>query len=324
MRTLNCEVPELLLPQVEYLLSIGVTPEDLYKVTTRELSPTGTTKKILHRPDLIKSKVEFYQSEFNLDGSTIGKMIVRAVDGLFTRNIDDIREKLKVLYRLGLDKYTVAKLLSNSSGLFSLKLDTLEDKILCLRESISNLESNDKLNALVLKIVSIKPSTLTRKSEKISESLDVLSQYGFTQEELVAMIQKNPNILMYDIRSINRKFEFLKEKGFEQDQTRAFFSSAPKLFDLSVEKNLGPTLKFLMETGWSIPNLSAFPTVLNYSLHNRIKPRYHFLRKKLPNYDPSQSFQWIVRPDSDFAKKIVKCSLEEWLAYRKSTNFEAL
>ena len=30
--------------------------------------------KILHRPELIKSKVEFYQEEFNLDGATIGKV----------------------------------------------------------------------------------------------------------------------------------------------------------------------------------------------------------------------------------------------------------
>ena len=36
-------------------------------------------------------------------------MIVRAASGLFSQQADSLRSKIDVLYKIGLDKYTVAK-----------------------------------------------------------------------------------------------------------------------------------------------------------------------------------------------------------------------
>jgi hypothetical protein len=323
MEALNSQVPAEILPQLRYLLSVGVGIEDLSKVAIRELLLTqrkGTIKKILHRPELIKSKVEFYQQEFNLDGATIGKMIVRAASGLFSQQADSLRSKIDVLYKIGLDKYTVAKLLSSTSGLLSLKVETLEKRVDSLEALLSTLESGEKqLNTLLLKVITTRPNILARRPEKLSEILAVLSEYGFTKEEVLGMVSKNPNILVYDINSTVEKFEFMKGKGFEQHEMRAFFSLAPKLFDLSIEKNLSPTLQFFLDTGWTISSLIAFPTVINYSLPSRIKPRFHFLKKKLPAYDPVGRLQWITQSDADFATKLVKCTQEEWASFKKQT-----
>ena len=188
-----------------------------------------------------------------------------------------------------------------------------------LKRLLSNLESGEKLNTLLLKVITTRPNILARRTEKVSEILEVLSDYGFTREEILGMIHKNPNILVYDINSTYEKFEFMKGKGFEQREIRTFFSLAPKLFDLSIQKNLSPTLQFFLDTGWSIPSLIAFPTVLNYSLSNRIKPRFHFLKKKLPDYNPIGRMQWITQSDADFAAKLVKCPKDEWLSFKKQS-----
>lgn len=65
-------IPEAFVPQMEYLLRIGVLPSDLKRLAIREiLYPQH--KKILHRKD-INVKVEFMVKEFELEGWQIGKV----------------------------------------------------------------------------------------------------------------------------------------------------------------------------------------------------------------------------------------------------------
>ena len=306
---LKREVPDTILPQLRYLLGVGVRAEDLSKVAIRELVPFRGTeghRRILHRPDLLRSKVDFYQDHFNVDGSSIGKMILRSVTALFILQDDKLRERIDVLYGLGLDKAGVSRLLVKAPTFFSLKVETLEAKIESLRSALSELCGGErsKQNALLLKIIQFRPQILSRKAEKVTDLLQSLLGHGFTENEVVEMISKNPSLLAYDVASIEEKLALMRDFGFGEAEVRLFVASAPKVLDLSVERNLRPTLSFFLDSGWTIADLCRFPQVLNYSLAKRIKPRSDYLREK--GYETVGKYRWIVTSDAEFAKSFSK------------------
>ncbi|QDZ17960.1 mitochodrial transcription termination factor [Chloropicon primus] len=305
-KTLDRDIPEAMLPQLKYLIGIGARAEDLSKVAIREILPhkgSDGYRKILHRPDLLRSRVGFYQGEFGVKGESIGKMIVRSVNSLFILQDAKVQDKIRLLYGLGMDKRGVSRLLVRSPSFFSLKTETLETKIGSLRRALSDICEHVDQNALLLKILELRPQVLSRKSEKVTDLLEGLVSYGFAKEEVVQMILKNPSILGYDLRSMEEKLKVLEGNAFQKEQVIAFMASSPKLFDLSVENNFKPTLGFFLGTGWTIEDLCRFPQVLNYSLSKRIRPRHDYIRRKEPNYETAGRYQWIVLSDSDFAKR---------------------
>ncbi len=320
---LQREVPKELLPQLKYLLSVGVKVDDLSKVAIRELNGvrSDSFKKVLHRPELIKTKVGYFQDRFDVNGRDIGKMIVRSVNTLFILQTDKLQERIDVLRRLGLDDRDVSRLLSKSATLFSMTVQTLEGKIETLRAMIESFEGGlaGDPTAFLLKLVRTRPQVLTRSGAKLDEALGVLRSNGFSDEDVAQALFKNPNILGYDPKSLQQKLTFLEEYGLAREQIKDFFAAAPKLFDLAVETNMRPTFDFFLETGWEVAILCEFPQVLNYSLEKRIKPRHQFLQIYAASYDPVGRYRWVTCSDEDFAK-VANSTLEAWVTFRTACN----
>ena len=319
---LERDVPETILPQVEYLLGVGVRADDLSKVAIREMVPQKGGegyRKILHRPDLLRGKVEFYQSQFQVGGTAIGKMILRSVNSLFVLQDAKVRDRIDLLRGVGLDEAGVSKLLVRSPSFFSLKEETLGAKIDSLRAALSRLGDGGDPNAFLLKVIQLRPQVLSRKSEKITNLLGGLEAYGFAKTDLAQMVLKNPSLLGYDQKSVEEKLAVLEGSGFTRDQVRSFFSLSPKVFDLSLEANFKPTLRFFLDTGWTAEDLCRFPQILNYSLGKRIRPRFEYITEKGLSCETAGTARWIVLSDADFAKKVAKCGEEEWEDYVSGT-----
>ena len=179
---------------------------------------------------------------------------------------------------------------------------------------MSRLGGGD-LNAFLLKVIQLRPQVLSRKSEKITNLLGGLEAYGFSKTDLAQMVLKNPSLLGYDQKSVEEKPAVLEGSGFTRDQVRSFFSLSPKVFDLSLEANFKPTLRFFLDTGWTAEDSCRFPQILNYSLGKRIRPRLKVHHGEGSELRDAGTARWIVLSDADFAKKVAKCGEEEWEDY---------
>ncbi|XP_006836024.3 uncharacterized protein LOC18426901 [Amborella trichopoda] len=142
---------------------------------------------------------------------------------------------------------------------------------------------------------STKPSSLTSPSSLINDGTALPSStssfminlfvdsFGFSKQGAIAASSQ-----LLHVKTPEKALSvlnFLKAKGFEAIHIHTIINKCPHLLAANVEKNLVPKFKLFEDLGLSKFDLgaviSAYPTIVTYSLNKRLLPNILFLKNYL-------------------------------------------
>ncbi|KAL4197623.1 hypothetical protein AMTRI_Chr04g189270 [Amborella trichopoda] len=142
---------------------------------------------------------------------------------------------------------------------------------------------------------STKPSSLTSPSSLINDGTALPSStssfmvnlfvdsFGFSKQGAIAASSQLLHVKTPD-KALS-VLNFLKAKGFEAIHIHTIISKCPHILAANVEKNLEPKFKLFEDLGLSKFDLgaviSAYPTIVMYSLNKRLLPNILFLKNYL-------------------------------------------
>ncbi|GFZ16831.1 mitochondrial transcription termination factor family protein [Actinidia rufa] len=149
----------------------------------------------------------------------------------------------------------------------------------------------------------------------------LVEEVGIQKSDLSKVVQLSPQILLlhYSIEDgLLPRINFLRSIGMRNSDILKVLTSLTQVFSLSVEDNLKPKYRYLInELRNEVQSLAKYPTYLSLSLEQRIRPRHRFLvsLKKAPKGPfPLSSF---VPSDESFCQQWAGTTVDKYLAFRQ-------
>jgi len=157
----------------------------------------------------------------------------------------------------------------------------------------------------VCRVITSHPSLLGVEVSNIQEVIDFLHEHDVSNDAIIKIFRAFPSIFLLDIHSkMVPVINFLQEVGVVN--IGRFITRLPPVLGYSVEKELIPKWKFLIEE-CKIDKFSVlqFPAFFSYPLDKVIITRFEYLRFKGIPFN-AFSLDTILRfGDVDFAKSVV-------------------
>jgi len=123
------------------------------------------------------------------------------------------------------------------------------------------------------------PTVLTLSMESLQERVLFLRSLKMGDSDLATVIRRHPQVLRYSVARMQATVDFFEQIGLDRDGTRHVVVTLPQAFSLSIEDNLEPKCRYLLEEAeWDLSVLARSPSCLSMSLDERIKPRHELLR----------------------------------------------
>jgi len=132
------------------------------------------------------------------------------------------------------------------------------------------------------------------------------TQLSLSDVELKKLVQRLPQLFAYaKDENLEKTLQWLQNKLQlnSQDQLKQFVLRLPQVLGLSIENNLAPTFHFYekhLGEEKAIKWVSTDPSLLGYSLINRLEVRFEVAQKLGMNLD------------DELMRKIAKCPEKEW------------
>jgi hypothetical protein len=166
--------------------------------------------------------------------------------------------------------------------------------------------------------VSDHPKILTFTKGHLEKRGRYLQRLGINDpERMKKVIGKHWIILTYDLermRDVKRQLGIRNIKG--RDFTKVV-ERHPQIFSIDVQNNLIPTLDFYFRAFEATPqDIVNNPSIIGYSLENRVIPRYNFLLAHRPKVLKETALSTIIKsPDSKFVEMLARKTLKEYQIY---------
>ena len=206
---------------------------------------------------------------------------------------DTLRAKADALSSLGVPD--VGFVLCRNPSLLAMSIaDNILPKVQFLKD----------LGVDIPRVLTLHPSVLTLSlTENLRPTVAFLRESGL---DPTVVVPRSPAILGLSVeRNLRPTMAFLKESGLDPT---VVLSRYPSLLGLTQE-NMRPKFAFLSEMGVTLAQIQAFPTVLTYSLENRLRPRLERARRTgaYIRADGSPYLSQILIPSAaDFEAKMAK------------------
>ena len=168
-------------------------------------------------------------------------------------------------------------------------------------ELVDEVEGNEYGNKLNLK------NQFLRKNE---QSLGVT--------EIDKVITQVPSILSYQVEiNLKPSGEYLGSLGMKN--VGAVVTKFPTILAMDVENNLKPTMEYLVnECNVSIEKIESSPSLVSYSLNERIKPRHAFLQSRQIHVGCDVQIRGMLAPkDRIFAERVAKSDYGTWMSFKR-------
>ncbi|CAB9503370.1 mTERF [Seminavis robusta] len=230
--------------------------------------------------------IDFLQQHLHSDQATL-KAIIKRQPLLLGFQASTLREKLDWMQEtFGWNRKELLKVVSKKPVLLSLSIhDTLQPTLDWFQETLNM--TNPKLLSKVLKtypylLLSNNTDSLAGLAEK-AEWLQKRLELE-TTEEISKVIGKKPEIIGYSMDAMDLRIKWLqKSLDFTDSETAKLIWKDPSLLGKSPEKNLEPTLNWLVhrfghETAKKV--VSRLPSVLGRSIQDSLEPKLEYLQTK--------------------------------------------
>ncbi|GAB2289515.1 hypothetical protein Dimus_023825 [Dionaea muscipula] len=249
------------------------------------------------------STIDFLK-EIGLDDSQVEKMVNSHPSLLQSKVEKTLIPKIRVLQDFGFcGSELISAIASNPILLTSVSRDSLLGKLDLLKSILGSVEN--VLTAVKKGKWLLHVSLTTR----LQPNLELLKSYGLFDERFQKLLVKNPKYLTCDPkrlqeslvrveqvlgipresvmflygfkvmaslskRHLELKFELFKRYGWSESDVLAMAKRMPQCLLISEAKLKTRVDFFINKLGYKIANLAARPSLLKYSMEERILPRY--------------------------------------------------
>ena len=270
-------------------LDIGIIEERANWLTRRLKLNSYELKRIIrHQPHVLGKRsdtnlgptIDYLQSRLNLNDNALRKLILSAPHLLPCSIEDNIEPKLDWLQeRLQLNDVQLGKMITRQPYTLGCSItENLEPTINWIQK---RLHVND---ATISKMIRTNPQIMHLNIESnLAPTMNWLQQRLHLDDTALSnVIQRMPQILGLSIDdNIEPKLDWLSEHlELDNDALSSMIQKSSGMLSCKIETNLEPTLHFYINAIESenskqeaLKLIVNNPTLFNYSLENRLKPR---------------------------------------------------
>lgn len=187
-----------------------------------------------HQAATLKPKIEFLKA-WGVREDQLGK-IVPMIQGY---GIENMEKKVSYLESKGVDKQSIAKLLTSCPSFLSHSIEGhLQPKV----DFLKNIGVKEKSVGNVL------THTLARSLQGMMEKITFLESHGVEKEKIGDVIALFPQIFSYSLEdNLKKKVDFLVAEGVDGKRLARLLTTHPEVLGKSVEGGLVKTLKVLRD-----------------------------------------------------------------------------
>ncbi|KAF5191349.1 Transcription termination factor mtef1 protein [Thalictrum thalictroides] len=190
--------------------------------------------------------------------------------------IDKILSLVNYFKSKGFSDSQIQKLALLNPKLFSSNLDSFDIDPIFKFLSLDVSASEEQSRELILRCPSILFSNVVYY---LKPTLEFLRELGINKLNLGTSL--NAHLLNTRVEKFVGKIRFLEGLGFTNEEARSVCGRLPAIFGYSIENNLRPKVKYLIEDmERSIDELKEFPQYFAFSLEKRIVPRHLHLKER--------------------------------------------
>lgn len=301
------------IPLLDYLSTLAFKESDLIQMYKRHSNAFYTNVYSA------RERLE-YLLNVGVKQKAIRKIILRQPQ-ILEYTVSNLKSHVAFLVDLGIPDSKIGQVITAAPSIFSYSVeDSLKPTVRYLIEEIGIKESD------LAKVVTLSPPMLVQRVDiSWNDRFDFLSEeLGASRESIVKMVRKHPQLLHYSIEDgLLPRINFLRSIGMDDSETLKVLTSITQVFSLSLEGNLKPKYKYLVnELQNNVRSLTKYPTYLSLSLDQRIRPRHRFL--VFLNKAPKGPFPLssLVPTDESFCQQWAGTSVDKYLAFRQSLMLE--
>ncbi|XP_022773450.1 transcription termination factor MTERF5, chloroplastic isoform X2 [Durio zibethinus] len=254
-----------LLPQVVYLMELGMDLEKIKLITRR--FPSFAYYSLERK---IKPVVQF------LLGLGVPKSDIPIIIGkrpqLFGISLsENLIPTMTFLENLGVDKKQWAKVIYRFPALLTYSRQKVKTTVDFLYEMGLSSENVGKILTRCPTIISYSVEDKLRPTAKYFRSLGA---------DVSLLLLRCPQAFGLSIEaSLKPVTEFFLDKGYTVDEVGTMISRYGALYTFSLVDNLIPKWEFFLTMDYSKSELVKFPQYFGYSLEKRIKPRFAVVKE---------------------------------------------
>ncbi|KAJ8562745.1 hypothetical protein K7X08_031197 [Anisodus acutangulus] len=274
----SVEKPEL---AVHFFKSIGFTDAQIQSAVCH-------TPQIIYADveNTLKPKIQLLQ-ELGITGSDLGTLVSKKAI-ILTRSLEKIlKPSIEVLNKVlinGIDNGDWLRVLRRCDWVI------YRSPHLRLIPNISYLKSIGIVGTQLSSLLKRQPSLFVMPESELKKLVSKLMNIGFTTDSKMLMHGLH-TLCCISHKTISRKLLLLQHSGFSKSECMEMFRKAPGLFRTSEEK-ISRGLEFFLETvKLNKSMLVQHPTLLMFSMEDRLIPRYQVFQliksKKLVTKEPS-------------------------------------
>ncbi|PIA52606.1 hypothetical protein AQUCO_01000469v1 [Aquilegia coerulea] len=190
--------------------------------------------------------------------------------------IDQILSLVNYFKSKGFSDTHIQKLALHNPKLFSSNLDSFDIDPIFNFLSLNVSASQEESRELILRCPSILFSNVVYY---LKPTLEFLSELGINKLNFGTSL--NAHLLNTRVEKFVGKIRFLESLGFSNEEARRVCGRLPAIFGYSIENNMRPKVKYLIEDMERIiDELKEFPQYFAFSLEKRIVPRHLHLKER--------------------------------------------
>jgi hypothetical protein len=266
-------------------LEVGVLEErvDWLKKRLKLKNKSQLRKIVQHQPHVLARlssnlalKIDYLQTRLRLDDDSLRKLFLEAPH-LLPCSTDNMMETLNWLQKsLSLDDRKLSKLIRRAPYTLGCSVpENLEPTLDWIQRRLHTLDDFS-----ISRVIQKMPRVLHLNIESnLEPKLDWLqNKYNFDDDALGKIVQRSPTILGLSIDTLEVKIGWIRKRLYLRGQDLSnFILKSPSILNCNIESNLDLTLNFYIDALGNerdaVRLVTMNPSLLAYSLENRLKPR---------------------------------------------------
>eukprot|EP00667_Euglena_gracilis_P006333 EG_transcript_6376 len=255
-----------------------------------------------------------------------GVNVVRAIEGypnVLRLRIDTLQRTMDAITAVG---HTVADVVHRYPNIFRLSEGDIDCMLRIGPQRVPQpqqlpdprVELFTSLGLNAYRLLKKAPGVLGCTYKKLMENLDYLASVGVDVRRS-RVVYKVPGLLERGLEALQQGVQFLTDNRLN---AVIHINRYPTLLTCSVENNLGPTRRFLMDVmGLTTDDLNRTPNLWGYSWQKRLLPRFLYLQSENIPIQTISLFDFGFLSDANFATRLAGTDLHRYYAWRLQNGF---
>ena len=338
----NLSFEKNLKSKVELLLSLGIRPQDIWKIAERYPGMWSIT------PQNIRLKVDWLRMQ-GIAASDVGSILTRCPSIMGLSIPDTLDARVRWLLSVGIEKAQIGSILTRCPHVCTISvIPTLFSRLTLLENSgISNIPqliarfptvlalSDDNLQQTMAFLVDLvgkenlnvmihrNPSLLGRSiTGHLKDIVAFLGAEGWSAEQISLIVKRRPSLLSMKLTTLEERCARGKQLAGSVDVFREAAVICPTVLTLP-EESLHQKLQCLGDMGYAPEVAWKWPIYFAYSLAQRVVPRWAFYSRHAVDHKRQRTptlNALLSGSDLSFATSVCGKSLDDYLAFKSLHN----